>query len=508
MKHTGRFSKTLLASFLFVLLMVMSVIQAVAANGTGSITVQNAARGANYQVYKLFDATVDATDGTKISYKLPNGKLPSDLATNQWFRVDSAGNVLLKDNITADQLATDEFKQWATSFGASVAGPTQATGAALVFDNLGYGYYYVTSSLGAVISVDSTTPDAIINDKNDQGPNIDPNDPTSGKNIVTGENSAARAYTASIGDIIPFRVKFTATNYVTANAQTKQITQYKVVDTPTNLEILNTTANPVQVKVGNRVLATDKYRLEIAQGTGVMTIVIPWVGDNSASLYDPTETVEVTYKAIVKSGAADGLARNQADISYRTADQGPDEPDVPVTPPERPDVPATPEISTYKITLSKVNGADQSALTGAEFRLYDAETDGNEISLVNVSEGVYRVAERNENGDVSEENAGVVVQAGTGIIIKGLKGQTSYYLEETKAPDGYNRLLSRTLVKTENEGATAAADATVTVENNAGAELPSTGGMGRTLIYIIGYSLVIGVGIALVAKRRMKSYRA
>lgn len=508
MKYTGRVSKTLLASFLFVLLLSMNLIQAAAANGTGSITIQNAARGESYQVYKLFDATVDANDGAKISYKLPAGKQASDLANNTWFKVDAAGNVLLNDNITAEQLATDEFKQWATTFGTSVAGPTQATGAALVFDNLAYGYYYVTSSLGAVISVDSTTPAAVINDKNDQGPNIDPNDPTSGKNIVTGENTAARAYTARIGDKIPFRVKFTATNYVTANAQTKQITQYKIVDTPTNLEILNTNANPIKVKVGENFLEANKYTVSIAPDTGVMTVTIPWVGSNNASLYNSAETVELTYSAIVKRGAADALAKNEAAITYRTTDQQPTDPDTPVIPPERPDEPDTPEIKTYKITLNKVNGANQSPLTGAEFRLYDAETEGNEISLVKVQEGIYRVAERSENGAVSEDNAGVVVQAGTGIIIKGLKGQTNYYLEETKAPDGYNRLLTRTLVRTENEDATAAADATVTVANNAGTELPSTGGMGRTLIYIIGYSLVIGVGIALVAKRRMKSYRS
>ena len=84
----------------------------------------------------------------------------------------------------------------------------------------------------------------------------------------------------------------------------------------------------------------------------------------------------------------------------------------------------------------------------------------------------------------------------------GLAGKT-YWLQETKAPDGYNKLTTRqevTFIEEEDPASGSFVD--VTVVNEAGALLPSTGGMGTTVIYIIGAVLVIGAGIVLVVRRR------
>lgn len=159
------------------------------------------------------------------------------------------------------------------------------------------------------------------------------------------------------------------------------------------------------------------------------------------------------------------------------------------------------DTETYYFDLVKDNDKDE-VLEGAEFKLYDAETSGNEIPVVKVSDGVYRVAVTGETG--------VAIEAGT-VRIQGLDGTKTYYLEEIKAPAGYNILTSRVAVQMES------ADHPATVENNKyvsggvevvnqrGAELPSTGGIGTTIFYVIRAILVIGAGILLVTRRRMSS---
>ena len=92
------------------------------------------------------------------------------------------------------------------------------------------------------------------------------------------------------------------------------------------------------------------------------------------------------------------------------------------------------------------------------------------------------------------------------IVIKGLDADTNY-LREVKAPDGYNKLA--TDVRVEIAGATKGEDGQLTyttvvakVNNQSGTELPSTGGIGTTIFYVIGAALVIGAIVILVAKKR------
>ncbi|CCW42474.1 Cell wall surface anchor family protein [Streptococcus agalactiae ILRI112] len=92
------------------------------------------------------------------------------------------------------------------------------------------------------------------------------------------------------------------------------------------------------------------------------------------------------------------------------------------------------------------------------------------------------------------------------VSILGLASGT-YKLVETKAPAGYNLMTDETPVelKLGAEGNQDTLLVTSTVKNNKGTELPSTGGIGTTIFYIIGAILVIGAGIVLVARRRLRS---
>lgn len=449
------------------------------AGGSATITINNASQGQTYTVYKLFDATVDGNGA--ISYKLPSGKTSlGDGST--WFEVDAKGNVTAKEN--AD-VSSDAFKTWAESFGTQAATAT-AEDNTVTFTNLAYGYYYVQSSLGATITVDSTNPDATIKDKNTTAPNIPDDNNGGGKHIlVNGET--VDSTTAKVGDTVNYQIKFEATNYVTTETDSKQITKYTIIDTPTNLSIDQSSVK-VLVKGTEAKAANVSTTFDDA---GKMTIVLTWADESGKTIYDSPADVVITYNATVTKGAADAAATNSATIGYNTADN-PNEDPTPVDPDKPTD---TTEVKTYQLTVNKTDGS--KALTGATFKLYDAATDGNEIKVVKVSDGVYRVAEASEEG--------TEIEAGSAII-KGLKGLDTYYLEETKAPNGYNILTARQSVQmASSDDATKAADTTTEVINKAGAELPSTGSFGTKVFYLVGSILLIGALIFMISKRRMNN---
>ncbi|MEA4932772.1 MAG: SpaH/EbpB family LPXTG-anchored major pilin, partial [Lawsonibacter sp.] len=170
---------------------------------------------------------------------------------------------------------------------------------------------------------------------------------------------------------------------------------------------------------------------------------------------------------------------------------------------------------TFTMGVNKVNSKNE-ALTGAAFALSESGgSDYTAIALIDNGNGTYTVAPSGTAGTVTTISAG-------SITIKGLDDSTTYYLHETKAPDGYNALSAPvSFVITagyETAGnALASGSPTVSVDNGdasttlstdvknlTGAELPSTGGIGNTIFYVIGGTLAAGAGVMLIARKRVK----
>ena len=445
-------------------------------SGAGTITVSNASQGQTYTAYKLFDATVTA-DGSGISYKLPAGKTAANFGGDAWFDVDSKGNVTAK---AGADLTSAEFKAWAVANGEKIVS-AQAEDNTLVFTNVPYGYYYIESSLGSIITVDSTKPNVTVIDKNTTNPTIpDPND-GGGKKILSNGATTSET-TAKIGDTVNFQIKFNATNYLTKDRQTTQIVSYTITDTPTALAI---DQNSVNVKVdGVDITAKISKTFDAA---GNMNLVLTWAdaAANNKTIYNSPAEVIITYSAVVTKDAKEGEATNSATIGYNTIDN----PTTPPTPVD-PDKPTeTTKVTTHRFTLKKTNEANDT-LTGAEFKLYDALSGGAEIKVVKDGDA-YRVAEANEEG--------VVIEAGQ-VVIKGLKGGTTYYLEEIKAPNGYNVLTERQAIEV-----TADNTAQANVINKKGGVLPNTGAIGTTLFYLVGSILLLVALVYTISKRRMNN---
>lgn len=186
---------------------------------------------------------------------------------------------------------------------------------------------------------------------------------------------------------------------------------------------------------------------------------------------------------------------------------------------------------TFKMNVQKIDGADkEKELKDAKFVLSKNGTvglgtiseDGTPAETGNLIKLVYDPADKTYRvATASDENTTYVMTAGN-ITIKGLDDAVDYYLYETKAPAGYNRLTepvkfrinatytsagSRPDVLTKVGDEAAVTGLKVSVENNAGTTLPSTGGMGTTVFYVVGGGLMAVAVVLLVTKKRMENKR-
>lgn len=498
MKHARKLTSLLLA-----LVMVFALATTVFAQdetvgaGAGAITISNAAKGVTYTIYKLFDATVNA-DGSSIAY---TGEIPASL--NTYFTADKNGYIsatpAAKEGANMSEGLKTALKDWTKTVTATAT--AKSDGSALNFKGLAYGYYVVTTTQGnQVISVDSTKPDVTIYDKNSSRP--------------TDLHKTASNDDVSIGDTVTYTVRFKTSNYDGAGTDAKEIVSYTIEDTlPAFLSDVNVTSIIVD-NDGNDATAGDQHDVT-AQFTN-KKIVIDWYDeDNSKFLYDNGATVTITYTAVVTEKAAIDGEGNTNNVTVTWTTKGGNEPG-----PGKLETKKT--IFTYAIALKKVNNKG-TALPDAvfEFPFYvksDADTDGAYIYAgITAGEGLTNQITTPENGV---------------IIVKGVKSG-SFKITEVTAPAGYNKLTAPVAVEAKKTGQIStnttvyldengnitntetdkktevnvdipniAATALVVV-NKAGTELPSTGGMGTTIFYVLGAVLVVGAGVLLVTKKRM-----
>lgn len=321
------------------------------------------------------------------------------------------------------------------------------------------------SSLGALCGLNTTNPDATIKEKNEK--------PEIKKEVQTSTGDWGDKNNAKIGDTVEYKVEIT----VADGAQT-----YTVTDTMST----GLTFNSGSLKVTANDVVTTDYTL--TPTTNGFTLVLP---ETYVSTLTKGTTIIVTYNATLnKDAVIDGDGNtNEVKLGYGNHQNT---------------VPSKVTTKSYQFDLVKVDGATKKLLNGAEFKLYDAENGGSVIKVVPVAGG-YRVANGDETGAVD------TIKVNGKVHISGLD-KTTYWLEETKAPDGYNMLTERKPVSLTNgsnnttltSSTWSEADHGVAVENNAGTVLPSTGGMGTTLFYVIGGGLMVAAVVLLVTKKRME----
>ena len=486
--------KKLMAALLAVAMVCAMAIPAFADKGNnkdnkGSITIGNAVVGEDYTIYKMFDLNsfdTGANDGAgTYSYTVVD-------AWKDFFKTDAAGSSYIKlenghptwvGGGTAEdyeQFAKDAL-DYANKKGITATKTEKATNTTVTFDNLDLGYYLVDTSLGVLCGLDTTKPNVTINEKN-EAPTID-------KKVETSTNNWAGENTAKIGDTVNYKVTITVQ---TAN------NRYVLHDTMS--EGLTFNKDSVKVTVGTDAVAATNYAV-VTSDIGKETFNVKFKDEYIATLAAGTK-IEVTYSAVVNEKAKVDSDENKNDAHLVYGNNHETES-------------THSETKTYlcQFDLIKYCGTSGKLLGGAQFKLYDAETGGNEIPLVKKADGTYRVA------TATETAVPILTVERQTVKISGLDKKV-YYLEETVPPAGYNKLTervtvdlstgSKNVVSTKiNNGAIDVNDVAsvggVPVMNNAGTTLPSTGGIGTTLFYVIGGGLMVAAAILLITKKRMEN---
>lgn len=468
-----------IAAIMFAFMMVVSMSCNVKAEGTGKITINPANPKEEYNVYRILKLESHDETSKLYSYTKTGDKWDEFIdsaVTEGYLTINSHEYVTFSatKNTDAD---VREFAKKALAYAkenhitATQTVNTNANDTSATVDGLELGYYLVGSSMGALCSLDTTHTEATIKDKNEK--------PTVEKKIIQGEQLVDKN-SANIGEEVFFQttinVKKGAKNYVLHDTMDSHLTYGGILQVHDNLHNLADTTDFI-------------VKSELTDGcTFEISFTDAYYAKNREAIDTGTlNKITVQYGAYVKEDAViNEPMKNTTHLTYGDKNKETNKPET--------------TTKTFGIPVFKYTG-DNTALEGAKFILStDPECEeGTEIKFTKNSEGKYRY---DTHGNIT------LTSLSTGRIdIEGLKAGT-YYLKETKAPKGYNLLkgiqrieiLEDGTIKLNNENCDL-----VKVKNNSGTLLPDTGGAGTTMIYLIGGALVLGSGVVLVTKRRVKN---
>lgn len=388
--------------------------------------------------------------------------------------------------------------------------------------NLAYGYYVVSPKAG---STDTSVSNGVANKRGTDAillnvksskaveQDLKTTYPTVDKTVKNGTDDSTHN-SVQIGSKVEFKLSSTVPDMT---EYTKGYT-FKFLDTLSKGLTLNDTNETdktftATVKIGDQTLGADDYTATFEKNdqTGTTTLTVNMTSFRDKHLDDAGKTITVEYSATLNEDAVVGKDGNDntAKVEYSND-------------PSNTNTGESKEDKTYtydfNFGINKVD-ADNSdtKLGGAQFVLKDA--DGNKITLVQ-SDAKSNTFRPKTDKDTSEAKDEDVKTNDQGVLnFTGLKEGT-YKVEETKAPQGYNKLTApiEVIIKAEYDtdgkltewgvyksGDTYSKDnTTITVQNKQGLELPSTGGMGTALFTVFGV-LIVALGSAWYVKSNRKS---
>lgn len=477
---------------------------AAAATGTGSITIENAVTNQTYKIYRILNLEYHA-DTNSYRYTANGAWEGFILRENNNFKLDKETGAVTwintnpENNGTAIQQIANSAGKYAeyTPNNVQEDGSAKANGITLTFSDLPLGWYLVVSDLvdldkGALCSIDTTDPTVEIREKNSNS--------TLDKSILEGDQLLS-VNNAGIGDVVNFQL-----DIVVKDGQPKG---YVVHDKMS--EGLTFNSNSVSVFL-------LRHSDDEASGylkTGYTLVTNPGDGCTFEVKFDdgtlePNDAVTISYTATVNNKAviAGSGNTNEAYLQYNN---------------NKTTVKHTTTTYVWGMGVRKFAnlGTDKedTPLADAEFQLYkmDGETKKYaKFAETGTNTSIYKLTGWTNN---ATEAIKVKTPANGNITFEGLDAGT-YYLEETKAPVGYNKLTAPITVVISShlpDAADGTASYTVTadgaetssytvrVENKAGTELPSTGGIGTTIFYVVGGGLMVAAIVLLVTKKRMEN---
>lgn len=493
-------------AFFLSLVMIMTMgLTVFAAGETNSLTIKNEGKTKHtFELYQIF--TGDLSEGTLSNIKWGDG-------------VTEAGKTAFGDaSEKAGTLGTDDdAKAFAEALVAGandvsyLQNPTEKSAdqeSTAVFSDLKAGYYLVMDKASSQNGVENGATTAYIMQVVGQVTRSTKLDvPTvvkkvQDKNDSTGETSGWQdSADYDIGDSIPYQITGTMPSNIDS------YTTYKYVFTDTMSKGLTYTEKNAKIKIGD-IDVTSSFKETVTKNDDGSTTVT-WTCDNlkkgieGVTINKDTKVV-VTYSAKLNENAVIGAAGNPntVNLTYSNNPNKGGEGETGKTPDDKNIV------FTYKVVVNKVD-QDQQSLTGAAFKLQKKVND----KYIDISE----IGPKNANQ-----------QDITTFEFTGLD-DGDYKLTETTTPSGYNTItpIEFTISATHDTTSadpklteltgnvttgdvqftadTSAGSLTTDVVNKKGSTLPSTGGRGTTMIYIIGAALVVTAGVVLVMRKKMNS---
>ena len=522
-----------LMAMTMILTMSMTAFAAEASKGT--LTVNNTVAGKTLDLYQIFTAT---KNGENVAYTLNS-------AYEGFFKTKVANGSSLSDealseaayNYVKDQVGPDgsngaafakEILGWILENATTVAGTHKTattTASTTVINNLDYGYYVVyplgatDTSTASGNEIVKSVASLVSVTGNDATVNMKSNYPT----VVKKVNDNKNADDVNIGDTVTYTLTskvpdmtgydsyvFNFKDTLSAGLTFKEITSVTVGETTIT-----------KVDAGQE--ANDTYTLT-QDGQNITITMNNFLASNANKA---GQEIKVTYTATLNKNAVTGFDanKNSATIEYSnkpgTTDKGESEPSIV-------------DVHTFNFTIFKyyLKGETQTGLANAEFELYKAngEVAGEKVNIKKVTDGEYRVATP-EEATAEGFKSDVIVSGNNGkVLVKGLEAGT-YYLKETKAPEGYNKLLSDIKVEikanydpktgkltsysvdyTYNGTTTTGTEIKdtitspeVAVENKTGAQLPSTGARTALLLTLAGVVLFAFMAASSIYSKRREA---
>lgn len=493
-----------IAAIMFAFMMVFSLSTNAKADensgdstATGTITIENSNAGQTYNLYRILDLESYNNVDKAYSYKL----------STKWtgFLGYAGVDAYLKKNTDNDYVTWVNAKKDAETMRKFVklalkyAGDSDITEDESISNNstttknittnpLKLGYYLVSSSAGSLISIDTNNPHINIQEKNGV--------PTVTKMVSTdhGTTYSKKKNSVNAGDNVYYQTTITfkpgAKNYKLHDTMDKKLEFSNYIhDVDTNLGSLD-----INKYIDLNKTPTDGCTFEVTFKDTFYTDFRDKIDNNELT------TVTFTYIATFKEENGSYIDQPMKNTTHLTYGDNPTESNTDET-----------ETYTFGVPVLKYTKDEndvKKTLANAQFNLYKDSVDNEENKLkftYDPANEYYRLT-KSESGDSTMTSNGTKA-----FTITGLEAGT-YYLKEIKAPNGYNILTSpiKFEIKQKDDGKQQILMDTkevtpVEVLNNKGSLLPSTGGMGTTLIYLIGGALVLGSGIVLANKKRAKA---
>ena len=516
MKRMKKIMALMLAA---IMMMAMSVtaFAAEGATGTHTLTVNVKSttpaqdlKGQTINLYKLFDVTESGTTesknyaytvNTETGYK---DAIKSALGTSFSGTTDeeyAAAVLALKDTEGAVQKFANDFTAEALtkklSATANSGKITEENKTSYTFNNLAAGYYlvYVTGGKeiqSSLVTVDETT--TTVNLKT-EAPSIE---------------KTADKTTVNIGDVVTYNVKGVIPD-------TTGYDQYQYIihdELSTGLDFVNDTtgtalgeaATTVNVKVAFGADVTDEgtapttATLDSTNKRKMSLDLSAWVKANQTN--NKGKEFTVTYYAKVNKDAI-VTEKNKAQLEYGN------KPGETTT-----TTPSEAKTPTYPLDINKIKKGTEEKLAGAKFSLYTSAEDaknGKNAIKVSGSNGNYVIDPASTTTEF--ESVKSIDGKGYNLHINGLEAK-DYWLVETQAPEGFNKLtapIKVTITKTGDaewkvsKDGVEETDKIIDIENSTGSLLPSTGGRGAIAFAVIAALLVFGVAVSFIRDKRKEA---